>query len=326
MAGPTSVINRPEFGATFEEFGLAMDRRRFAGPALFKPRLVGSQAGQIGRVPVEALLARRDTTRAPHAAYSRSDFEFEMVDFKCQERGAKEPMDDRLIKQYRDVLDCESVHSRRAVDAIARAFECDCADAAYDTSVWTGAALTTAITIPWSTAETAVPIKNIEDARKLILAGSGMAPDTLVCNREQFFALKNCHQIQDLLKYSGDVDPSKIGPLALASVLDLDHVVVAGGHENLGADGAIASISPIWSNSYCMLAKTAQTDDWQEPAVGRAILWNEENAGVGDGTEISILVEEYREENRRGSVIRARADWHILVLTPQCAHLLSNIL
>ena len=75
-----------------------------------------------------------------------------------------------------------------------------------------------------------------------------------------------------------------------------------------------------------MVACVAVTDDPQEPCVGRTFLWNEENAGVGTDEELAVIVEEYREEGVRGSVIRARNDRDIVIMYKEAGHLLSNVI
>ena len=153
-----------------------------------------------------------------------------------------------------------------------------------------------------------------------------MVPNCLVLNRRQFYGLKNTDEIVDRVKYAGTVDPAKITPSAVAMVLDLDKIVVAGGYKNVANEAQTPDIDPIWSDEYAMLCRVAVTDDPAEPCIGRTLLWNQENAGLGSDQELAIITEEYRSERTRGSIMRARCDYVIKILHVECGHLLSNVI
>ncbi|MCX7424410.1 MAG: hypothetical protein NTW96_02040 [Planctomycetia bacterium] len=326
MASPTTAITRPEFAMSYAEFNLELSRLGFIGPQVFRPRLVGSQQGQIAVIPLKALLTTRDTSRAPWGAYNRANFTFDLTNYATAEHGVEEPIDDRELKMYLDLLDAENVHSSRAIDGILRAFEVAAATALYDLSTWTGAALQTDLSVEWDKPNTAGPIANIEAARQKVITGCGMIPNCLVLNRRQFHHLKNTDEIVDRVKYAGKVDPANITPSAVAAALDLDRIVVAGGYQNVANEAATPDIDPIWSDQYSMLCRAAVTDDPAEPCIGRTLLWSQENAGLGNAQELAVITEEYREEARRGAVIRARCDYTIKLLHKECGHLLGNVL
>ncbi|MCX7429018.1 MAG: hypothetical protein NTW96_25750 [Planctomycetia bacterium] len=327
MAFPSVAITRTELSATFSEFNAAMDRRGFIGPRVLVPRVVGVQKADVGKVPIEALLQTRETLRAPKTAYSRGDFEFGKFEFATEDHGVEEVLDDRNVKIYADILDAELIHTQRAEDAVARKYEIDVAAAVYDTSVWTGAGLTTALTNEWDDPDAATPIEDIEAARLKIINPSGLVPNALIVNRKQFFHLRRTDQIIDLIKYSGKDDPKRITASMLAQAFDLDFVLVAGGIKNTANEAATASISEIWGDEYAMLARVATSQDPQEPCLGRTFIWSGDGPGApGSGEELAILVEEYREEKVRGSVIRARNDRDIVIMYKEAAHLLSNVI
>jgi len=329
MAVPSTAITRVELAATFSEFDLAMNRRNFIGPRALRPRSVGVQAADVGKIPLEALLQTHDTNRAPGAGYRRGDFEMSKFSYATDEYGWEEALDDRTLRVFADLLDAEAVHAQRAMDFVMRNFEIAVAAALYDVNTWTGAALTTAITNEWDEnhVSDAIPIQDVEGAKQKVRDGSGLEPNALICNRKQFFGLRACDQITGLIKYHGGDDPKRITPQMVAQILDLDFVLVAGGIKNTGVEGAAASLSGIWSDEYAMVAKVAITDDPQEPCVGRTFMWSEDGPGApGSDESIAVMVEEYREENRRGSVLRARSDYDIVVMYPEAAHLLSNVI
>jgi len=327
MATPSTAITRVELSSTFSEFDLTMSQKGFIGQRVLRPRMVGTQSADIGKIPLAALLQTRDDARAPRAGYNRGDFTFDKFSYATRDHGLEEPIDDRELSIFRDILDAEAIHTARAEDGIARNYELAVAAAIYDTAVWTGAALTSALGVCWDVAATAVPINDIQAARLKVIDGSGLEPNALIVNRKQFFHIKNCDQIVDRVKFSGHTDPRNITPQAIAEALDLDHVLVAGGIKNTADEGQAASIGSVWSDSYSMLARVATTDDPAEPCIGRTFLWSEDGPGApGSDEAIAILVEEYREESVRGSVIRARTDYDLQIMYAAAGHLLTGIL
>lgn len=325
MALPSTAITRMDLASTWSEFDLAASRKKFIGPKALRPRIVGVQAADVGKIPIEALLLTKSDDRAPGAGYRRGDFEFTKFSYATDEHGWEEPLDDRTLAVFRDLIDAETIHAQRAVDFVLRNYEIACAALLYDTAVWTGAALATAITHEWDDHANAVPVDDVEAARLKVIAGCGMEPNALICNRKQAFHLGQCASIVDRIKYSGLDDPKNISLKALAECLQIEMILVAGGYKSTAKEGQDAVIATVWGDEYMMLAKVAVTDDPKEPCVGRTFMWSGDGPGApGTEEEIAVIVEEYREENRRGSVIRARNDRDLVVMYAQAAHLFSN--
>lgn len=323
---PSTTITRLELSATFTEFDLAMDRRRFIAPRVLRPRLVGLQAADVGKVTLESLLRTGSDARAPGGGYRRDDAEFTKYAYATDEHGREVPLDDRTIKLYRDVLDAEQIHSQRAGDMVLRNYEIDAAAAIYDPSTWTGASLTTAITNEWNDHANATPLTDVQAAKKKVRDGCGLMPNALVCNTRQMWNACNCDSVVNRLKYWGGEDPKQVNAATLAVLFDLDYIIVAGGIKNSANEAQSASLSDIWNDEYAMVCRVAETDDPQEPCIGRTFLWVEENNGLGTDEELALIVEEYREDGVRGSVIRARNDRDIVIMYTEAGHLLSNVI
>ena len=109
----------------------------------------------------------------------------------------------------------------------------------------------------------------------------------------------------------------------LALSLGIDKVIVAGGIQNTASPSLARAVSRIWSNEYALLCHIPESDNPAAPGLGRTIVWGEE--GGVDGEQLAIIVEEYREEKRRGSTMRARCDRGLKVQYVEAGYLLSNI-
>lgn len=322
MPTPTQQLStlRPDL-ATFEEFDLEMDRRGFVAQLVAPVIDVGLQSSSFGKIPLEQLLANRETRRASGSGYARGNWEFEPMSYATEEHGAEEPVDARESKIYANYFDAEQVAAARAFDVVLRNGERRMSDKIFNPTTWTGADLTTAVTNEWDDYENAEPDLDIEAAVQKVWANSGVWPNALVLNRKGFRNLRMCKKLWDRFKAQGfaDVRPGNITAQQLAVVFDLKYVIVAGSAKNTAAEGQSASIASIWSDEYAMVCKVAETNDIKEPCIARTFHWSE------DGSQIGGTIETYYEEPIRSDVVRVRHDVAELVMYPEMGHLLSNI-
>ncbi len=323
MPSPTSSLatQRPDL-ATFLEFDLESEKAGYIATQVFPVIDVQSQAGNFGKIPIEQLLQQRDTKRAPGSGYARGNWTFEPATYATEEHGAEEPVDDREAKMYAEYFQAEQISTMRAFSAVLRNAEQRVADAVFNTTTWTGASLTTAITNEWDDATNAVPLTDVEAAVQKIYDNSGLWANALVINRKVFRNLRNVAQVIDRIESNGAGNASKATDITvqmLAAAFDLDYIIVAGTSKNGAKEGQAASPTQIWSGEYAMVCKISTSSDMRDACIGRTFHWSQ------DGSSIGGTVESYRDERVRGDVIRVRHDVDELVLYPQAGHLLSNI-
>ena len=323
MPSPESALStqRPDL-ASFFEFDLETEKAGFVAAKVFPVVDVAKQAGNFGKIPLEQLLEERDTKRAAGAGYARSKWTFQPATYACMEHGAEEPIDDRESTAYNEYFDSELVSTQRAFGAVLRNAEKRVADAVFNTTTWTGAALTTAVTTEWSTVATAVPLTDVEAAVQKVYDGSGLRPNALIIDWKVFRNLRNVSQVIDRITASGAGNPAKASDVTtamLAAAFDLEHIIVAGASRNSAIEGQAATPVQIWDDEYAMVCKIANGIDMSEPCIGRTFHWSE------DGSSIGGSVETYRDETIRGNVVRVRQDVDEVMLYAQAGHLLSNI-
>jgi hypothetical protein len=323
MPSPSTSLStqRPDL-ATFLEYDLESEKNGYVASQVFPVIDVASQAGVFGKIPLEQLLQARDTKRSPGSGYARGNWTFTSSTYATEEHGAEEPVDDREAKMYAEYFQAEQISTMRAFSAVLRNAEQRVADAVFNTTTWTGAPLTTAVSIEWSTVATAVPLTNVEAAVNKVYDGSGLWPNALVINRKVFRNLRRCAQVIDAIEASGAGSPAKASDVTtamLAAAFDLDYVIVAGNSKNSAAEGQAATPVQIWSSEYAMVCRIATGGDMKEACIGRTFHWSQ------DGSSIGGTVETYREEQTRSDIVRVRHDVDEIVLYPEAGHLLSNI-
>jgi hypothetical protein len=316
MPSPSAAYTtRPDLSEHLEEFPLAMERSKYIAHRLMPVVNVRSKVGQFNRVPIEQLLQQPETKRSPRSGYFRGTWKFEVDSYSCQEHGAEEPIDDNEVAMYGE-LPSQQISTERAFSFVQRAAEIRVAAMAFSTSTYTP----TAVGTEWSVWATADPISDVEAAAQRAWAASGVWPNALVISNKVFRNLRNCADVIERLKYTGqDVTPGKITETILAQVFGLDYVLVGGATKNSAAEGQAASPAEVWSAEYALVTKVGVTRDVREPCFGRTFHF------TGDGSEIDGRVESYRDEPIRSDVIRVRHDVHEKTLVTVCGALLSNI-
>lgn len=323
MPSPSSSVAtlRPDL-ATFMEFDLEMQDRGYIGTRVLPIMDVMKQSGSFGKIPIEQLLQGADTKRAPGGGYNRGNWKFETATYACEENGWEEPVDDRESRLYSEYFEALQVSTMRAYENVLRNQEKRIASLVFNATTFSGQ--TTNVTNEWDSNHKtdAVPIDNVETAVRAVADRTGIWPNALIINRTVFRNLRNLDQIVDRISSSGAGNaskPSDITPQMLASVFDLDFVIVAGNYENTAKEGQDASLSQIWSSEYAFVTKVATTNDMREPCLGRTFHWAE------DGSQPGGTVETYRDETVRGDVVRVRHDTDEKLLYTEVGQLLDNV-
>lgn len=322
MASPSTAITRVELGTTFYEFDLMMNKMGFIGASVLKPRSVAKNAADVGKVPIEQLLQSYSTQRNAGAGYKRDTFTFTKFAYSVLEYGKEEVLDDAQLAMYEDLIDAEEISSMRAEHGVLEEYERDAAAAVFNATTW--ASLKTAVAMEWSN-PASDPVTDVANAIEAVASQSGLEANALVVNRKVLRNLLLNDEIKDRVKYTERAGTANLRN-ALADLFDVKHILVAGGFKNTANSGQDASISRIWSDEYAMVCKVAESDDPREPCIGRTFIWTGDGpAAPGDGGALAVIMEEYREEKVRGSVMRARNNRDIVVMYAEAGHLLENI-
>lgn len=317
---PTSstVLQRPDLGAIAFEF--LVDGAAAAGfiglqvLPIFETVL---KTAEYPVIPMEAFLKVKDTARAPRAGYNRDDYEFKTNPYFCKEHGWEEAVDDGEAAMYRRFFDAEELAVLRCMDVILRSQEDRIARMVFNPSNITK----TDVAVPWSTADTADPKKDVNDGKKAMRLACGLVPNALVIAYTVFSNLMLTAKIKDAFKYTNPIElgGEEVQRRLLAQYFGVDRVLVAGAVKDTAKKAQDASISDIWNSAYAMLARLSNGGpDLREPSLGRTFLW------TADTPEI-LTAEQYREEGKRSDIYRVRQHVDECFTFKKAAHLLGNI-
>ena len=331
MAAPTTAIQRFDLSMTLGEFNLMANRRGFIGLKMLPVVVVAEASAQFLKLPANAYLSPiEDTERAPKSGYSRDDFNWETDTYATKENGVEEVVDDATIERYGNIVKAEMIHMRRGINRLLQALENKAATAIEGNS-WGGSA---AISVPWTTKATATPIDDIDNAIDALELLLGMRPNAIQISHKALRRWGRTDQVKDEFKKMFGDDAS-MGMLmnAFKQVHELEHVFVANGMKNTAAKGQDATFGRLWDPTKLLVFHHSPTEggDLEDPlpSIGKTIMFQDQMAEIpgtdSDGEE-AIIVEEYREEARRGGVQRFRFNYQQKLLMANAGYQLTNVI
>ena len=340
---PRTAVIRWDYSFSYGEFNLEANRRGYIGHRVLPPAPVQLQSANYLRLKIDSLLTPiENTVRAPKSGYNRDTFEFEQASYATQDNGVEETVDDRQIAIYGQIIKQELFARKRAINRVLQSYESVCANLVFSTGTFNNFQAGNAPTvgsggnIPWTAYATATPLQDIDAARELVAERIGRLPNKLILTDWALLQMCRTAQIQDLLKFSGHDDPKAIVRRmdALCELLQLEEIIVGRGWYNTSgeaADDANAepTLARLWNPTMAMVAHISNDEDVEaaEPTIGRTFMWTEENGEIpgAEGEEIGCIIEEYREEQRRGGTIRARNDYQAQIFHSDCGQLITAV-
>lgn len=316
MPRPTSAttVQRPDLGVLAYEYLIDAAARGFIGMSVMPLFEVPEKSSDYPVIPIESLVTDQDTKRTARGGYARGDWKFETGTYDCEEYGWEEPVDDVEAKLYQRFFDAERVSTEIAIDRILRGHEKRVASLLF-------ASANSNVGVEWSTPATATPRANVETGRNAMRAASGLTPNALVMGYVPFRNVLNTAELKDAFKYT---NPIEIGGeeaqrRILAQYFGVDQVLVGGGQRNTAKKGQAFSLSDIWDDEYVALVRVSDGGQrLKEPIYGRTFLWYED-------APQEVVVETYREEDIRSTIVRARQHVDEAVIFAGAKYVLGNI-
>lgn len=317
MPRPTSstTVQRPDLGTLAYEYMLDASQRGFIGLRVMPAFEVPEKSADYPVLPIESMLKVPDTKRAPKGHYNRGDWEFETGTYDCIEYGWEEPIDDVELSLYQRFFDAEMVSTEIAVDHILRDHEKRVA-----TKLQTGGS-DNDVTNEWDDATNAKPRADVEDAKSSMRAASGLTPNALVISHKVFRNLLQTNEITGAFKYT---NPIEIGGeeaqrRILAQYFGVGAVLIGNAIYDAAKKGQSMSLTDIWDDEYAHLMVISNgSPRLREPAYGRTFLWFED-------APQEVVVESYREEDIRSTIVRARQHVDEAVIFSGAKYTLGNI-
>lgn len=310
----TSALARPDIEGALEELDLVASQSGFIATRVLPVINTPIKSGNMNVVPAEQLLQQHSTKRAPGAAFQRGRWSHEDLEWRCEQYGWEEPLDDSEAAVF-GVSQAEEICAKRARDFVLRDMEKRVADMVFDTDTWTPSNITN----EWDDHSSATPIADVSAARKTVKSQIGVPANAVILSQSVFDNALLCDEVTDKIKY---VQRSLPGDLENASLLSIafgvPYVIVGNGAYNTKGRYQAVVGGDVWSDEYVMVARIASGADPKEPCLGRIFHW------TALRSTINVAVEEYREEQTQSKVLRAYTFTDEVIFDSKCAVLLGN--
>jgi len=318
-----STLAEPLVQVTEALRGYEIKNVRFAADGILPLANSDVKSGVLPTFRAGETLMIPSVERSPGDPYPRSAFNVDGKTFICHEYGHEVPVPEETEKELR--LNLAVSIAAKAAFQLKLKREQRVANALFNTSLFTGAALYTDVSTAWSAANAATmtPVADIEAAKELVLSATGAVANTVLLNHVNLRYLKGCEDLvtQELIQVNPAAGKPADSPEFLAYLAEkfgVKQVIVPTCVYNSTNNSATPTLLPIWSSSYCLVAYVPEAmgaDDLAAEGLGRTVAWTQDG-----GVEV---VESYYDESRRSNIIRVRQSIAEFLNSEKYAHLLK---
>jgi hypothetical protein len=285
-------VPREELQNAFSQY-LDQMGSQFIATQVFPVASVSQQAATYPVVTIGNFTATPpDNRRASGSDYLRIDTAMTDFAYNCIDRGLEKLLPDDMVTR---VPSYELAAIRSLAHQMLLSQEARVASKLFNTTTFAGASLylDASSTAPWATVGSDVIGTIGTAATKIALNSGATAGDvSLVISETNYQRLRKNTGIRSAIAGAAIVDDATIRA-SLAGILGIKEVVV--GKKSAGAAGALASV---WSDTYASLCLIGGST-LDQPSCGKTFLWTPDSATNG-------VVEVYREDAKRGDVVRVR--------------------
>ena len=310
---PTSstVIQRPDLAQLMWEYNMEAAQNNFVGARLMPFFPVPEQSADYPFLPFEAFMKVVDDLRAPDGSYNENDWQWETKTYSTKDRGIKERIDDSQRKLYSRFMDIGEIGAKIAMNTVLKNHEIRVTDIVLNTTTFANAAAS----VVWSTAASATPLADISGRRMAMFNATGLLPNVVSMGFSDWNNLIKTSEIKEAFKYTGaapfEVATKEAKLRMMAEYFEVDEVLVSKQVKDSAKKGQSKVVEQVWTAGKIFVGRVADisdssnfgvmgtTQNLKEPVVGRTFQWEAD-------APVPVIVEEYRDEDRRSDIVRAR--------------------
>jgi len=297
MYANTAAVSRPEITVFLEE---ARDIEKFfIAEKLCPVHNVSARAGRYPRIRIDKgeLMKKDVTDRGPSGTYNEVSQKFEYDTYDCHDRGLVERVDDANVAEMKSFFDMEMITAKLIKRKMMIDHEVRVANLVMDPTQFNA----TAASVDYTEANLATfdfP-RDLNDALAR-LEEVGVEPNTMVISRDLWNRIRRSTLLQTYLFNNLNTAGKRlIKESDIADGFGVENVIVAKPKYDSAPKGRNKVLTPIWTSDYIFLGKTAG-GDFQNGGIGRTLVWGADAPGGLYTTEA------WRDENRRGDMLRVR--------------------
>lgn len=292
----------------------ALGAKQFIGKFVFPSISVDEQNGQFDKLAFsEIQTVPVDDLASDSSASNEIQHEYTTDEYKTKERRLKTFTADRsnkLLKGFDALVDDAMILQYQMMLRQEKRV----ADIAFDTAS-TFLSFTTAVTVPWSTSATAVPVKDVQEAQQALIDQiNGMSDGARI------IGIGNRQARIDLLA-SADIKNRWIQGNQKTSLADLTDQQIADvlGLDEVHFSRLAQSGSQLWNTDKFGIYMVSDAPQIKSAVrVGNTMVWSDNSASMWN-------VETWREEDPKGEWTRVQTDSIEKLLTARAGHVLTNV-
>lgn len=242
--------------------------------------------------------------RAPGTESAGSGYDVSTATFNCDVIALHKDVDDQIRSNADPVFNLDAEAARFVTQQLTLKREKDFADAFFATSVWTGSSTGGDITpgTKWDNAS-GDPIKDIMLQIDAMQGLTGIKPNKMCFGKYAWRVVLNNAAVIDRIKYTSSNDnPTMASQAALAKILGLDEICIAGAVQNTAAEGVTDSLSYIFTNDSALLCHAAKTPGIMTPSAGYIFSWQQYLAASNSLRISRFRMDELRSDRIEGEM------------------------
>lgn len=288
------------------------------------------QAGELlraGRSPTSnagVVTFNAHTKRGATGTYNELTRKFEWDAYQTEEYGLEERVDDVQARRMETFFDAEMLTGKFLMNALMLDYEMEVA-AKLNTTSGTDpneGLIQTAATEAYTPANLATvdfPADMNAIIERLTLLGTNPGEMDVVLSLTIFNYLRRTQKLQTYVYGFLNVTQggSQITEQMMASAFGLRSCIVAKKSVDTAIKGLAPNLIPVWGNTNVLVGKFGD-GDFMNGGLGRTICWEHDSPGG------LFTSESYRDERRRGTMLRIRSNRTLKLIDPTCGQLLQT--
>lgn len=320
MYNTTDSIPRADISTVLME--AVAQEKFYVGQEIFP---VFPSAQEVGRYPrftvkdtelMKPGKAGGSTKRGATGTYNEVTRKFVWDSYQTEEYGLEERVDDVVARRMENFFDAEMVTGKFLMNALMIDYEMECAAAAFDPATFT----TTNAIVAYTAANTLtmdVPSDLNALIERITLLGENSSVIIMslpVWNRIRASKLMQTYMYGFLNVSQGG---SQITPDMFSAVFGGVRLIIAKKAVDTAPKGQAPTLVPIWGNDFVGVFNVAP-GDFLNGGIGRTIVWDADSPGG------LFTSESYRDEKRRGNMLRVRSNRVIKIMSTASGQLIRT--
>lgn len=313
---PTPTYASQHIDAVLSNISVAymQDQTKYVASKVFPRVPVEKQSGIYFKYNLEDWIRDDAQKRADATESAGGGYTLATDNYSADVWAFHKDVGDQVLKNYTDPLNPIRDAALYVASRLALKQEVDFANQYFKAGVWsnniTGVTATPGANqvYQWSDYTNSTPLEDVEAWKEDIHSVTGIDANILVIGKPVYVQLKNHPSIIDRIKYTSEKVPT---PALLASLFELDQVLVAGSIVNTAKEGQAKATSYNFGKG-ALLVHAAPEPGLLTPSAGYTFGWD----GVSDGAGIAVGTKQYRVEERAAQRIESQMAWDNKVVAP----------